>query len=44
MDRTEVLLAVTASAALWFIFTLIAGFLSDSLGRKNDLPHRLSAA
>jgi metabolite-proton symporter len=34
MDRTEVLLAVTASAAFWFIFTLIAGYLSDSIGRK----------
>jgi MFS family permease len=34
MDRTEVLLAVTASAALWFIFTLLAGFLADSIGRK----------
>ncbi|MFP5311514.1 MAG: MFS transporter, partial [Actinomycetes bacterium] len=34
MDRTEVLLAVTASAALWFIFTLAAGFLADSIGRK----------
>jgi len=34
MDRTEVLLAVTASGALWFIFTLAAGFLADSIGRK----------
>jgi metabolite-proton symporter len=34
MDRTQVLLAVTASAALWFIFTLISGFLADSIGRK----------
>jgi MFS family permease len=34
MDRTGVLLAVTASAALWFGFTLLAGFLADSLGRK----------
>lgn len=34
MDRTSVLMAVTASAALWFVFTLIAGFLSDSIGRK----------
>lgn len=34
MDRTEVLLAVTASAAFWFIFTLVAGYLSDSIGRK----------
>ena len=35
MDRTEVLLAVTVSAAIWFIFTLVAGFLADSIGRKN---------
>jgi MFS family permease len=34
MDRTQVLLAVTASAAFWFIFTLAAGFLADSIGRK----------
>ena len=34
MDRTQVLLAVTGSAALWFIFTLISGYLADSLGRK----------
>jgi MFS family permease len=34
MDRTQVLLAVTAAAALWFVFTLIAGFLADSIGRK----------
>jgi MFS family permease len=34
MDRTQVLLAVTVSAALWFVFTLISGYLADSLGRK----------
>ncbi|MET4095923.1 MFS transporter [Arthrobacter sp. UYCu712] len=34
MDRTGVLLAVTASAAFWFIFTLVAGCLADSIGRK----------
>jgi MFS family permease len=34
MDRTEVLLAVTGSAALWFLFTLISGYLADSIGRK----------
>ena len=34
MDRTQVLLAITASAALWFVFTLIAGYLADSIGRK----------
>jgi MFS family permease len=35
MDRTEVLLAVTGSAALWFLFTLISGFMADAIGRKN---------
>ncbi|WGW11410.1 MFS transporter [Saxibacter everestensis] len=35
MDRTEVLLAVTGSAALWFGFTLLSGFLADKIGRKN---------
>jgi MFS family permease len=34
MDRTEVLLAVTGSAALWFIFTLVSGYLADGIGRK----------
>jgi MFS family permease len=34
MDRTDVLLAVTASAALWFAFTLLGGILSDTIGRK----------
>ncbi|MEV7135771.1 MFS transporter [Arthrobacter sp. NPDC093128] len=34
MDRTEVLLAVTASAVFWFISTLAAGILADSIGRK----------
>lgn len=34
MDRTEVLLAVTASAVLWFVFTLLGGVLSDIIGRK----------
>jgi MFS family permease len=34
MDRTEVLLAVTVSAFSWLIFTLVAGFLADSIGRK----------
>ncbi|MGD7002562.1 MFS transporter [Corynebacterium halotolerans] len=35
MDRGEVLLAVTGSAATWMIFTLFAGWLSDHLGRRN---------
>jgi len=34
MDRTQVLLAITASAALWFVFTLVSGYLADSIGRK----------
>ncbi|RSZ61912.1 MFS transporter [Corynebacterium hylobatis] len=34
LDRTEVLLAVTASAAVWFVATLAAGFLSDAIGRR----------
>ncbi len=34
MDRTEVLLAVTGSAVLWFIFTLVSGYLADWIGRK----------
>ncbi len=35
MDRTELLLAVTGSAVLWFIFTLVGGWLSDRIGRRN---------
>ncbi|CEA09433.1 Inner membrane metabolite transport protein YhjE [Arthrobacter saudimassiliensis] len=34
MDRTEVLVAVTAAAFLWFVFTLVSGFLADILGRR----------
>ena len=35
LERTPVLLAVTASAALWLVFTLIGGMLSDRIGRRN---------
>jgi MFS family permease len=35
LDRTDVLLAVSGSAALWFLFTLISGFMADKIGRKN---------
>ena len=34
MDRTQVLLAVAGSAALWFLFTLVSGLLADRIGRK----------
>lgn len=34
LDRTDVLLAVSGSAALWFAFTLISGFMADRIGRK----------
>ncbi|WP_417217886.1 MFS transporter [Arthrobacter sp.] len=34
LERTDVLLAITFAAATWFIFTLLAGFLSDKIGRK----------
>lgn len=35
MERGEILLAVTASAATWMLFTLIAGWISDKIGRRN---------
>jgi MFS family permease len=35
LDRTPVLLSITAGAAAWFVFTLIAGMLADKIGRKN---------
>lgn len=35
LDRTPVLLAVTASAALWLVFTLLGGWLSDRIGRRS---------
>ncbi|MCO1337508.1 MFS transporter [Kocuria polaris] len=34
LERTDVLLAVTFAAALWFCFTLLSGFLADKIGRK----------
>ena len=34
MDRTDVLLAITFAAAMWFAFTLLSGFLADAIGRK----------
>ena len=34
LERTDVLLAVTFAAATWFLFTLLAGYLSDTIGRK----------
>lgn len=35
MDRTPILLVVTAAAASWMIFTFIAGWVSDKIGRRN---------
>lgn len=32
--RTQVLLAVSFGAVMWFIFTLLSGYLSDTIGRK----------
>jgi MFS family permease len=34
MERGAVLLAVTGSAATWMLFTLVAGWVSDHLGRR----------
>ncbi|WP_125611965.1 MFS transporter [Specibacter cremeus] len=34
MDRTEVLLAVTCSAVVWLVTTLLGGHLADIWGRK----------
>lgn len=34
LDRTSVLVAVSFAAALWFIFTALAGLLADKIGRK----------
>ncbi|GAA1412699.1 MFS transporter [Glutamicibacter uratoxydans] len=33
-DRTQVLLAVSFGAVMWFIFTLLSGVVSDRIGRK----------
>jgi MFS family permease len=35
MDRTPVLLAVTASAAVWLVCTWLGASLSDRIGRRN---------
>lgn len=35
LERTPVLLAVTASAVIWIIFTWFAGYISDKIGRRN---------
>ncbi|MBS7838417.1 MFS transporter [Wohlfahrtiimonas chitiniclastica] len=35
MDRTPILLVVTAAAAIWMIFTFLAGSWSDKIGRRN---------
>lgn len=35
LDRTPVLLTVTAAAAVWFLSTLVSGFLCDRIGRRN---------
>jgi MFS family permease len=35
MERTPVLLAVTASAVVWLIFTALGGIISDRIGRRN---------
>ncbi len=32
--RTQVLLAVSFGAVMWFIFTLLSGFMADKIGRK----------
>lgn len=34
MDRTQVLLFVTGASIVWFVFTLISGYLCDAIGRK----------
>lgn len=35
LERGPVLMAVTASAVTWMIFTICAGWISDKIGRKN---------
>lgn len=35
MDRTPILLVVTAAAATWMVFTFLAGWMSDRIGRRN---------
>ncbi|GAA3700571.1 MFS transporter [Arthrobacter ginkgonis] len=34
LERTDVLVALTFGAAMWFIFTYLAGYLADRIGRK----------
>lgn len=34
-ECTDVLVAVTYGAGVWFVFTYLAGYLSDRIGRKN---------
>jgi MFS family permease len=34
LDRTSVLLAIAAASALWLVFTLAGGALSDRIGRR----------
>src|SRR5699024_12411430 len=36
LERGPVLWAVTASAVSWLIFTILAGAVSDRIGRKNS--------
>ncbi len=33
-ERTPVLIAVSFAAVMWFIFTLLSGYLADKIGRK----------
>jgi MFS family permease len=35
LGRTPVLLAIAGAAALWLVFTLLGGMLSDRIGRRN---------
>ena len=35
LERGPVLWAVTGSAATWLVFTLLAGIISDKIGRRN---------
>ena len=36
LERGPVLLAVTGSAVVWLVFTLVAGWLSDRIGRRTS--------
>ena len=44
LERGPVLLAVAGSAVVWLLSTLTAGWVSDRIGRRNDLHHRLDPA